>query len=988
MALEGADFWFPLTLDENWIKDHLHLPMLHMVMDADLSRFKTIVTERPGQLWVGSGTTWSSFCQCVGFSWRADWQSHLVVQGTDSNSNKITWINFHPTPSSCPLNVLNYVQPPLHCMRWRCKLGDIGCLNDESSDDDAEHADDEGGVGECPELGSTGCLNDESSDDDAEHADDKGGVGECLERTRAERAPEDATEASNLAIADDVSMLESSVPGVSMDLLPNPDFADPEEPPQVLNVTEILKRKHVTHAEAKLVQQVLKVLVDMRQATNPVSGVRCFELQPGRGVGTLWMQVPRARVADGDAGVRQQQRRAKCIDFLMQNTNTGAKTAARVMRTQRAMFTEAASRASILSKQKLGVEATREVMHALNASWSGVRALKKTLNLFGVPLTFASEAAMKEHVNEFTVPLTYFRIHLDAGKAANGKKTEALVSSCCVLDVLARDADAVVAGNLGEYTERKFLNDPDVHGRVVMHVLVNEDYGGESGKFSIGYLDVDKPCGDKHRAIVASYEALKPEDPKPVSNGYNYASCLSLVDGFTEVTSSSVALVRVGGKHAVVPKHTTRQVNIPIAAELSDSEAIDFKARAASVEGSPAERAAERGDAPCDSAELVHHGGVCLGVRAGTVCVAFRGGGVPAAEMCNATVVELVCYASMDLLALAAATGMEGQSACNCCWCRLTPAGFGEVAKNPLCEPCAPTRTLESQAEDAAEHAAAVARALAKGNKGIPPGVNGVKMPSLLSIEPTRIFPPYLHLILGLTNNVVQRMLADLTSFGCVDPSVALRQFEHNAVLGELEETVAAAVDDLVDLLDSDEVKAQVKHVVSEMEKVPTPAAPDATSSGIAAPTGAECVVPGQIALAEWDFLFEAADAEAKSVRDEAKQTSLHWLEMGSTRRAGDSDDNVVQPVPVSRKRAKANRFAEYAKKLRAEAEVEAEEVEAAVMSLHGAIAAFKAAKDEGFDNNSVIDEGFGVRALREAFNEVGISVQRYWNGAVSFSLP
>jgi hypothetical protein len=350
-------------------------------------------------------------------------------------------------------------------MRWRCKLGDIGCLNDESSDDDAEHADDEGGVGECPELGSTGCLNDESSDDDAEHADDKGGVGECLERTRAERAPEDATEASNLAIADDVSMLESSVPGVSMDLLPNPDFADPEEPPQVLNVTEILKRKHVTHAEAKLVQQVLKVLVDMRQATNPVSGVRCFELQPGRGVGTLWMQVPRARVADGDAGVRQQQRRAKCIDFLMQNTNTGAKTAARVMRTQRAMFTEAASRASILSKQKLGVEATREVMHALNASWSGVRALKKTLNLFGVPLTFASEAAMKEHVNEFTVPLTYFRIHLDAGKAANGKKTEALVSSCCVLDVLARDADAVVAGNLGEYTERKFLNDPDVHGR-------------------------------------------------------------------------------------------------------------------------------------------------------------------------------------------------------------------------------------------------------------------------------------------------------------------------------------------------------------------------------------------------------------------------------------------------------------------------------------------------------------------------------------------
>jgi len=31
-----------------------------------------------------------------------------------------------------------------------------------------------------------------------------------------------------------------------------------------------------------------------------------------------------------------------------------------------------------------------------------------------------------------------------------------------------------------------------------------------------------------------------------------------------------------------------------------------------------------------------------------------------------------------------------------------------------------------------------------------------------------------------------------------------------------------------------------------------------------------------------------------------------------------------------------------------------------------------------------VIDEGFGVRALKESFNEFGISAQRYWNGAVS----
>ena len=196
----------------------------------------------------------------------------------------------------------------------------------------------------------------------------------------------------------------------------------------------------------------------------------------------------------------------------------------------------------------------------------------------------------------------------------------------------------------------------------------------------------------------------------------------------------------------------------------------------------------------------------------------------------------------------------------------------------------------------------------------------------------------------------------------------------------------------LGDVLGSKRVKAQVKHVVSEMENVPTPAAPDATSSGIAAPTCAECVVTGQLAHADWDFLFQAADAKAKSVRDKAEKDSLHWLKMGSNRQPGDSDsdsdDNDVQPVQVSRRRQKANRYGPHAEKLRAEAKVLAEEVEAAVASLRGAIVAFEEAEDEGFDKEGVVDEGFGVRALKEAFSEFGISAQRYWNGTVNLSLP
>ena len=73
-------------------------------------------------------------------------------------------------------------------MRWRRKLCSIGCLNDESSDDNAEHADDQGALGECPE------------------------------RTRAllKRAPEVAKEANNLVVANDAderrTMLELLVP--------------------------------------------------------------------------------------------------------------------------------------------------------------------------------------------------------------------------------------------------------------------------------------------------------------------------------------------------------------------------------------------------------------------------------------------------------------------------------------------------------------------------------------------------------------------------------------------------------------------------------------------------------------------------------------------------------------------------------------------------------------------------------------------------------
>jgi hypothetical protein len=242
--------------------------------------------------------------------------------------------------------------------------------------------------------------NESSEEDEEERADDKGSLGECPERTRAllEHALGDATEASKLDTADDVDerrlMLESqateatgtSSGGVAVEPLPNAGVAAPAEPPQVLNVTKILKRNYVSHAEAKLVKQLVKVLEGMFHATNPVPGVRCFEMKSGNGISTIWMQVPHGRVPGGDTGMKQQQRRTKIIAHVMEITGAGVETTTRIIRTQRAMFTEAALRASIVSKHRLGEEATLQVMQSVNASWSGMRALKKIFNHFGIVL--------------------------------------------------------------------------------------------------------------------------------------------------------------------------------------------------------------------------------------------------------------------------------------------------------------------------------------------------------------------------------------------------------------------------------------------------------------------------------------------------------------------------------------------------------------------------------------------------------------------------
>ncbi|MFO7834192.1 MAG: hypothetical protein R6V31_09105, partial [Halohasta sp.] len=138
----------------------------------------------------------------------------------------------------------------------------------------------------------------------------------------------------------------------------------------------------------------------------------------------MWVQVPQGRVLDGQAGKKQHQRRASIVTFVMDIMGVNVESATRMIRKQREVFTEAASRALVVSNQRLGVEATLQVMKACHSSWTSMRALKRVLVHYGIHLKVASEAAVKEHVQEFSVEMAYFRAYLNGAK---GIKVEALV---------------------------------------------------------------------------------------------------------------------------------------------------------------------------------------------------------------------------------------------------------------------------------------------------------------------------------------------------------------------------------------------------------------------------------------------------------------------------------------------------------------------------------------------------------------------------------
>ena len=81
-----------------------------------------------------------------------------------------------------------------------------------------------------------------------------------------------------------------------------------------------------------------------------------------------------------------------------------------------------------------------------------------------------------------------------------------------------------------------------------------------------------------------------------------------------------------------------------------------------------------------------------------------------------------------------------------------------------------PRRTQATQKEDFEDYEKSIRQAAARHAKTKPEPKNGVSALPLVPWDFNRVLPPYLHLILGLVNDVVKELRKDLQFLDDLDP--------------------------------------------------------------------------------------------------------------------------------------------------------------------------------------------------------------------------
>ena len=197
-------------------------------------------------------------------------------------------------------------------------------------------------------------------------------------------------------------------------------------------------------------------------------------------------------------------------------------------------------------------------------------------------------------------------------------------------------------------------------------------------------------------------------------------------------------------------------------------------------------------------------------------------------------------------------------------------------------------RTEATQAADHETYKDAFGRVGPRGGKPKNEPVNGVSAASLVPLDFEHIVPPYLHLMLGLTNDVVKEIYKDLTQLGSTDPKKVEAALQRRMKMAELELLIANAVDDLVGQLGSD-ARDLVDRIVEGMA---TATEDEDAAASVAAPRAGGRVMVGEVAKADWKELKDFADtcglevmrdaeARAQTLRDGTYRSERDQLKNG-----------------------------------------------------------------------------------------------------------
>ena len=498
----------------------------------------------------------------------------------------------------------------------------------------------------------------------------------------------------------------------------------------------------------------------------------------GNGQDVTYVRVPSYSKGASSVGTESLRIRARFMESVGKMIDFGTSALARYLGRNKEQSLAAIADANlpVSSKVMLSPEQSLDLMGKLRFSWNMMRVFRQLLVSWGAPLAVASTPLMQEQLKQYTVPTEFRTVPLECG---GGKTVDTLVASCSLFEVVIQDCDQSWAN--GTFVSANLACNQGLAPRGSW--VVSQDYGGGQGKWTCHSIDRLCPCSVGNQKRFCSVENKRPDDlTKADENASNFRKVVENVDGLSDLGRSMV-LVRVGNAHTIVPAHI-----IPVVWSCTVINGTDKQLflDAAWGVGTPAERAVMRAELIQGSGKLIVCDGMCLGVQSGDVTFPFRtpapvtGQQVPAVDQ-----MAMDVFVAADLLAMSVIGGMEGQSGCNCLWCRGAAKDFKLTATDSAFDKLI-LRTAASQAADLRTY-----MGLTTQN---PAPCNGVSTESIFPFDFEKFIPGWLHVVMGPVNFDVSGMHKKFVDLDKVD---TVRM----AALLEASERVADVELDLIQVL-------------------------------------------------------------------------------------------------------------------------------------------------------------------------------------------